>query len=60
MGGTKGDSMSENKKKCANPVCSCVPTGKNKYCSAYCEGTAGQTVVICHCGHEECAGNATK
>ena len=56
---TKGGVMTTNPKKCANPVCTCIPADKSKYCSAHCEGTAGKTtIVICRCGHADCGGNA--
>lgn len=45
-------------KKCANAACSCVPTDKAKYCSAHCEGVANKTEIVCHCGHDNCTGNA--
>jgi hypothetical protein len=45
-------------KKCANPVCSCVPAKGEKYCSAYCEGLHNKVVVMCHCGHDHCDGAA--
>jgi len=48
-----------NPRKCANPVCSCIPTDKSKYCSAHCEGQAGRTEVVCRCGHSDCSGNVT-
>jgi hypothetical protein len=42
-------------KKCANPACNCVPTGKEKYCSAHCEGIGDKTEIMCTCGHEGCS-----
>jgi len=48
-----------NAKKCANPVCTCIPDDKSKYCSAHCEGQAGRTEVVCRCGHADCGGNVT-
>ena len=46
-------------KKCANPVCTCIPTDKSKYCSAHCEGQAGRTELVCRCGHADCGGNVS-
>lgn len=51
--------MANNPKKCANPVCSCIPTDKSKYCSAHCEGNGNRAEVVCHCGHADCGGNVT-
>ncbi len=48
-----------NEKKCENPACSCVADAGSKYCSAHCEGTAGDTEVVCECGHPNCRGDAT-
>jgi hypothetical protein len=45
-------------KKCANPVCSCVPPDGSKYCSAHCEGLADKIEVVCQCGHGHCGGKA--
>lgn len=47
-----------NTKKCANPVCSCIPTDDTKYCSAHCESMDGKTEVVCTCGHPGCRGDA--
>ncbi len=58
-GRAKGAAMANNPKKCANPVCSCIPTDKSKYCSAHCEGNGNRAEVVCHCGHADCGGNVT-
>ncbi len=41
-------------KKCANAACNCIPQGKEKYCSAHCEGMGDRTEIVCTCGHEGC------
>ena len=58
-GGWKGRNM-DKPKKCANPVCTCIPDDKSKYCSAHCEGQAGRVEVMCRCGHDECGGNVAR
>ena len=45
-----------DQKKCAHPSCDCIATGGEKYCSAYCQGSAGTTEIACGCGHSECSG----
>jgi hypothetical protein len=55
----KMEGVMSDAKKCANPVCSCVPEKGEKYCSAHCEGLGTQTEVVCKCGHGHCAGEAT-
>lgn len=46
-----------NTKKCGNAACSCIPPGKDKYCSSHCEGVGNKTEIACQCGHSSCAGN---
>ena len=46
-----------NTKKCGNAVCTCVPPGKDKYCSPHCEGVGNKTEIACQCGHGSCSGN---
>jgi hypothetical protein len=43
----------KNDNQCAHPGCNCSATSDSKYCSAYCETTAFET--ICGCGHAECS-----
>lgn len=47
-------------KKCANPVCSCIPPEKEKYCSAHCEGMGDKVEVMCGCGHATCSGEVSE
>jgi hypothetical protein len=44
-------------KKCAHTNCSCTVGGKEKYCSAACEGAKGTETIACDCGHPNCKGN---
>jgi hypothetical protein len=44
-------------KKCAQPMCSCTVSDKDKFCSAYCEGAKGTSTIACGCGHSGCKGN---
>jgi hypothetical protein len=46
-----------NPKKCANAICTCIPTGNEKYCSPHCEKIAGRLEVVCMCSHDDCGSN---
>ena len=52
-----GEGIMANTKKCGNAVCTCVPHGKDKYCSPHCEGVGDKTEIACQCGHGSCSGN---
>jgi hypothetical protein len=41
-------------RKCANAACNCIPEGKEKYCSAHCEGIGDRTEIVCTCYHDGC------
>jgi hypothetical protein len=49
-----------DKKKCANPACTCIPIGSESHCSAHCEAAKGTTEIMCQCGHASCGGDASK
>jgi metallothionein len=54
-----GEPMSDAK-KCGNPACTCIPPGKEKFCSAHCEGLKGSVEITCQCGHPGCRGEIAK
>jgi hypothetical protein len=41
-------------RKCANAACNCIPEGKEKFCSAHCEGIGDRTEIVCTCYHDGC------
>lgn len=42
-------------KKCGNAACTCmIPAGKEKFCSAHCEGMDKKVELMCCCSHAEC------
>ena len=43
----------EPARKCAHPVCSCVPAS-GKYCSTQCEAMEKTPDIDCTCGHAGC------
>ncbi len=42
-------------KQCAHTGCTCPAKSDSKYCSTYCEDSAGTTTLACDCGHPGCA-----
>ena len=47
--------MAEQKiEKCAHPRCNCPAAPGDKYCGAYCEGSADRPSIACNCRHAEC------
>ena len=46
-------------RKCANAACTCMVNGKDKYCSAHCEGMGQKVELMCVCGHAECGATVT-
>ncbi len=46
-----------NPRKCGNAICTCIPSGKDKYCSPHCEKIAERMEVVCMCGHDHCGSN---
>jgi hypothetical protein len=46
--------MADEKKKCAHETCSCMAADDSKYCSTFCEDSAGTTTLKCDCGHAGC------
>jgi hypothetical protein len=43
-----------NENKCHHPACNCIPTNKEKHCSAYCHDMGTLTELACKCGHAGC------
>jgi hypothetical protein len=54
--------MADDKPKCANEPCTCVPPTGQVYCSEYCRhaATSGPPRIekVCECGHADCAGGS--
>jgi hypothetical protein len=48
----------EDKKKCAHPLCTCGVSSDDKYCSAQCAAMENLVDIDCRCGHAGCAGKA--
>ncbi len=46
--------MSNEVKKCAHELCSCMAPEGQKYCSTFCEDAVGTTTLQCDCGHPGC------
>jgi hypothetical protein len=43
-----------NEGKCHHPACNCIPSNKEKHCSAYCHDMGTLTELACKCGHAGC------
>jgi hypothetical protein len=50
--------MADKPKKCAHPICTCVPREGDNYCSDACKDAAGLTDIECACPHPDCGGHA--
>lgn len=42
---------------CLHEGCTCVAV-EGEFCSDYCRRMTGQELVVCGCGHRDCAGTA--
>jgi hypothetical protein len=49
--------MADEPKKCAHETCTCMAPADSKYCSLFCQDSAGLTTLKCDCGHAACAGH---
>ena len=50
--------MADEPKKCAHATCTCIAPAGKKYCSTFCEDSAGTTTLQCDCGHPGCEAHA--
>jgi hypothetical protein len=42
-------------KQCAHKGCTCMAKTDSKFCSQFCEDSAGVETLTCGCGHPGCA-----
>lgn len=47
-------------KKCKHAGCTCVPSGKEDYCSVWCKDAKSVTEITCQCRHAVCSGEKLK